>query len=138
MLEARKEQKKVGKESWCIVASSFRELIAYQKAYQVALDLHNLTLGFPKFEHFELGSQLRRSSKSVATNIAEGYGRKANSSLADFKRFIRIALASNDETRVHLDFCKDLGYINVETHSLYENLCIETGKLLTSMLNWKF
>jgi len=115
---------------------NFRDLIAYQKAFKLALSIHKLTLTFPKFEQVELGGQLRRSSKSIATNIAEGFGRKSTSSLLDFKRFIKIALGSNDETRVHLDFCKDLGYIESKTHEKYESACIEIGKLLTSMLKW--
>ena len=116
--------------------NSFRDLIAYQKAYKLALDIHNQTLAFPDFEKFELASQIRRSTKSTATNIAEGFGRKSYSSLADYRRFIRIAMGSNDETKVHLDFCKDLGYLNNKTHGEYQNNCLEIGRLLNSMLNW--
>ena len=115
---------------------SFRDLIVYQKAYALSLDMHKLSLGFPKFEQFELASQIRRSSKSVAMNIAEGFGK--NASLPEFKRFMKIALGSCDEVRVQLDYCKDLGYISLEQYNLYENLCLEIVKMLVSMLkNWK-
>ena len=113
---------------------SFRDLIAYQKAYQLSLELHKLTLNFPKLEQHELASQLRRASKSVAMNIAEGFGRKSYSSLADFKRFMIVALGSNDEVRVALDYCKDLGYISQEQYTTYENACCEIGKILSTML----
>ena len=116
---------------------SFRDLIAYQKAYKLSLEMHSLTLNFPKFEQFELAAQLRRASKSVAMNIAEGFSRKSYSTLADFRRFIRMALGSNDEVRVQLDYCKDLGYISESEYNAFEESCIEIGKLLTSMLkNW--
>ena len=119
------------------MSNNFRNVFAYQKAYKLALDIHIITLDFPKFEVFELASQIRRSSKSVATNIAEGYGRKSNSTLADYKRFIRIAMGSNDETKVHLDFCKDLDYITSEQYEAFQLLCTEIGKLLHNMLSWK-
>ena len=116
------------------MVSSFRDLVAYQKAYKMSLDMHKLTLDFPKFEQHELANQLRRASKSVAMNIAEGFGRKSYGSLADFKRFMIMALGSNDEVRVQLDYCKDLGYIGDEQFALYEQSCIEIGKLLSAML----
>ena len=93
---------------------SYRDLNVYQKSYTLALKIHKLTLDFPKFETMELGSQLRRASMSIPINIGEGYGRKV--SPADFKRFLTIALASCDEVRIELDFAKDLGYIDENTH----------------------
>ena len=113
---------------------NFRDLIAYQKAYKMSLEIHKLTLNFPKFEQHELAGQLRRASKSIAMNIAEGFSRKSYSSLADFKRFLRIALGSNDEVRVQLDYCRDLGYMSKSEYNYYESSCIEIGKILTSML----
>ena len=119
--------------------SSFRDIVAYQKAYQMSLEMHKLTLDFPKFEQTELASQLRRASKSIALNIAEGFGRKSYGTLADFKRFITMALGSNDEVRVQLDYCKDLNYITNDQHTTYENLCQEIGKLLSTILKtWNY
>ena len=116
---------------------SYKDLMAYQKAYKMSLELHKLTLNFPKFEQFELASQIRRASKSIAMNIAEGFSKKGHTSLAEFKRFVKISLGSNDELRVCLEYCKDLNYIDEDTYIYYENLCIEIGKLLTSMhKNW--
>jgi four helix bundle protein len=110
----------------------FRDLIVYQKAYQVSLELHKKTLKFPQYEQYELGSQIRRASKSVTMNLAEGFGR--NDSLADFKRFMVMALGSCDEVRVQLDYCKDLRYINEDEHTAYEEKYVEIGKMLTKML----
>ena len=114
----------------------FRDLIAYQKAYQMSLDMHRLTMKLPRFEQMELASQLRRASKSIALNIAEGYGRKYRSTLADFRRFIVIAMGSCDEVNALLDYCRDLGYINDQEHNEHIKACNEIGKLLSSMLTW--
>ena len=118
--------------------TSFRDLIAYQKAYALALDIHKASLVFPKVEQFGgLADQIRRASKSVAYNIAEGYARN-ESSTADFKRFIVIAKSSCEEIRSQLDFCKDLGFITFDKYNEYEANCIEIRKLLSAILKkWK-
>ena len=116
--------------------TSFRELTVYQRAYKCSLEIHRLSMEFPPFEQRELGSQIRRATKSIAMNIAEGYGKK--SSLADFKRFMTMALGSNDEVRVQLEYCRDLGYISEEQYGFYEQEHIEIGKMLSAMLkNWR-
>ena len=115
---------------------NFRDLKVYQRAYCSSVKIHQLSLTFPAFEQHELGSQIRRASKSIAMNIAEGYGR--NNSLADFKRFITMAIGSNDEVRVQLDYCRDLGYITAEQHKHYEEEHVVIGKMLSKMLqNWQ-
>ena len=55
---------------------SYQDLRVYQISYQLALQVHQLTLKFPDFERYELGSQLRRAATSIPINIAEGYGKK--------------------------------------------------------------
>jgi len=55
---------------------SYEDLEVYQRTYKMALDIHQLTLKFPGYERFELGSQLRRATKSIPINIAEGYGKR--------------------------------------------------------------
>ena len=116
--------------------NSFRDLIAFQKAYQMSLEIHRLTLEFPRYEQMELANQLRRASKSICLNIAEGFGRKQLGTLQEFKRYMVIALGSCDEVqvRVALDYCKDLSYIDAEQHVRYELICNEIGKLLHNML----
>jgi len=110
----------------------FRDLIVYKKAYEISLEIHKMSLKIPQFEKDELGSQIRRASKSIAMNIAEGFGR--NDSLADFKRFMVMAQGSCDEVRVQLDYCRDLGYITKAEHDAYEKTYVEVGKMLTKMI----
>ena len=115
---------------------SFRELLVYQKAYKISLEIHKLSLTFPRHEQTELASQMRRATKSVAMNIAEGFGKQ--SSVAEFKRFLGISRGSCDEIRVQLDYSRDLEYIKKSDHNYFEEAYIEIGKMLTSMIkNWK-
>ena len=76
------------------MAMNFRELEVYKRAYKLSLEVHKESLEFPKYEQFELGNQLRRASKSIVMNIAEGYAKSSSS--PEFKRFIMMALGSND------------------------------------------
>ncbi len=75
--------------------SSYKDLDIYKMAFELSIKVHKLSLELPKFELYEQGSQIRRSSKSVKDNIAEGYGRKRYK--ADFIKFLVYAQASNDE-----------------------------------------
>ena len=116
--------------------SSFRDLVVYQKAYAISLKVHKLSLKLPEMEKYELGSQIRRASKSVAMNIAEGYAR--NVSTKDVKRFFTMALGSCEEVRVQIDYLKDLEYITEERHNELEQEYIEIGKMLVAMIKkWK-
>ena len=92
------------------VVRSFEDLEVHQRAYRLALELHKLSLQFPRIEQFALADQVRRASKSVCANIAEGFARQRSSS-ADFQRFIVMALGSSDEMKVWLSFCADLDYV---------------------------
>ena len=111
---------------------SFRDLKVYQKAYTVSLKIHEISLKLPDFEKHELGSQIRRASKSVAMNIAEGYAR--NASAKDTKRFFIMALGSCEEVRVQIDYLKDLKYLCEEESKELEQEYIEIGKMLVAML----
>jgi four helix bundle protein len=90
---------------------NYKDLEIYSLSYDLAVKLHKLSLKLPKYELYEEGSQIRRSSKAVTSSIVEGYGRRRYK--ADFIRFIIYAHASCDETIVHLNFIKD-------THDLDE------------------
>jgi four helix bundle protein len=106
----------------------YHRLDVYQKAYQPALEIHKLTLGFPRLEQIELAGQLRRSSKSIAANIAEGMGKQESG--PDVRRFIRMAIGSCDESRVWLEFAKDLGYLGVEEQGRLDARYQEVGRML--------
>ena len=115
---------------------SFRDLKVYQRAYSNSLEIHKLSLNFPKHEQYELAGQLRRATKSVAMNIAEGFGK--DGSLAEFKRFLLIAQGSCEEVRVHLDYCRDLGYIDKDVYTKYEDEYVIIAKMLWKMIqNWR-
>ncbi len=111
---------------------SYRDLRGYQLSYKLGLQVHQLTLTYPDFEKYELGSQLRRAAISIAVNIAEGYGKK--SSVADFRRFLLMAQGSKDEVKVLLEMSKDLGYIEESVFSDLYNQYDELGKQIYSMI----
>src|SRR5260370_16080300 len=107
---------------------SYRDLRIYQQSYQAALEIHQVTLRFPAFERGELGSQLRRASKSVPINIAEGYGRKR--SAGDFNRFLGIALRSCDERSVLLHFAPYLQYLPDASTAEFKRPHVERCKVI--------
>jgi four helix bundle protein len=84
---------------------SYRDLEIYRLSYELALNVHAMSLKLPQYELYEEGSQFRRSSKSIPSCIAEGYGRRRYK--AEFIKFLVYAQASCDETVVHLNFIKD-------------------------------
>ena len=109
----------------------YRGLKVYQRAYKNSLEIHMKSLSFPKIETYELGSQIRRSTKSIAMNIAEGYGKRG--SQAEFRRFVAMAVGSCNEVRVQLEYCRDLGYISASQYETYEKEYDEIGKMLTGL-----
>jgi len=110
----------------------YHRLGFYQKAYRLALEVHRFSLGMPQIEQYGLAQQLRGSSKSIAANIAEGMGKQE--SPADVKRFIRMAIGSCDETRVWLEFSKDLGYVDAGEYEQIESAYQEVGRMLRGVL----
>ncbi len=98
---------------------SYKKLEVWQITRVLVIDIHKMTLEkLPKHEMFEEGSQIRRSIKSVKSNIVEGYGRRAYKQ--DFIRFLHMAQASNDETADHLETLFDTGSLTDE--KLYQDL----------------
>ncbi len=89
---------------------SFEDLEVFQRAYRMSLEVHQESLKFPQIEQRVLADQLRRASKSICANVAEGYGRQKKSK-AEFKRFLQMAIGSSDEMRVWVRYALDLGYI---------------------------
>jgi len=87
-----------------------KDLEVYKRAYAVSLDVHKATLAFPKIEQYALADQLRRSSKGICANLAEGFAKQAPSK-AEFARFISMALGSCSEVETWISYAFDLGYI---------------------------
>jgi len=105
--------------------TSFDDIEVFQRAYKMSLPVHRTSLEFPAIEQYALGDQIRKASKSICANIAEGYG-KQKYSRAEFKRFLLIALGSSDEMRVWCRYCFDLGYIK---ESLWQEWCDEYSRI---------
>jgi four helix bundle protein len=89
---------------------SFEDLEVFRRAYLLSLEVHRRSLEFPRSEQQALADQLRRASKSICANVAEGYSKQRRSK-AEFRRYLQMALGSSDEMRVWLRYCLDLGYL---------------------------
>ena len=82
-----------------------------QKAYEGSLKIHRLSHRWPRHEQINgIADQIRRSSKSICANLAEGFGKQSHSK-AEFKRYLSMAIGSADETKLWLQYAKDLGYL---------------------------
>ena len=115
--------------------NSYKKLEIYKRSYKLALKIHEITKTFPENERYDLTSQIRRCSKSIPTNIAEGYGRQSKE---EFKRFLRISLGSCNELQVHLEFCKDLRYIDKEIYNKLSKENDEIGRMINATIKiWK-
>jgi len=82
--------------------------LVYQQAYRLTLEASRLSRAFPRQEQYELGRQIRSSSRSVAANIVEGWAKRG--SAAEFKRHLQIAIGECEETRFWLDLASDEGF----------------------------
>ena len=111
---------------------SYKDLLAYQKSYEVALLIYKVTSAFPSSEMYGLVSQMRRAAISVPSNISEGYRR---GSQKEYIQFLKISLGSNAELETQLSLSRDLNCINeskfVEVYELNE----EVGRLLSSYIS---
>jgi four helix bundle protein len=111
----------------------YKELLAYQKAYELAMKIFTISKRFPPEEKYSLIDQIRRSSRSVCTNIAEAYRRKRYKDY--FISKLNDAETENAETEVWLNFSKDCSYINAEEYEEFNSLNTEIGKLIWFMIN---
>jgi len=105
------------------MGESSKDLAVWQRAVQI----YKLTAGFPMSERFGLTNQLRRASVSVASNIAEGYGR---STRGEYVRFLGHARGSNSEVETQIIIAKALGFGSKELLENTEGLCREVGRML--------
>ncbi len=106
---------------------SYKKLQIWELSQKSAIDIHKMSMNLPRFELYEIGSQIRRSSKSVKSNIVEGYGRRRY--LKEYIRILIFAQASNDETLDHLEtlyLCKSLK--NESTFRELKNTIVLLGK----------
>jgi four helix bundle protein len=110
---------------------NFRELMVWQKAHAVTLDVYRATRQFPADELYGLTSQLRRSCASIGANIAEGCGRSGDAELA---RFLQIAMGSAGEVEYHLLLANDLGLLPQDKYAPLDATICEVKRMLTSFI----
>ena len=109
----------------------YKDLIVWQKAMDLTVELYRLTKTMPKDELYGLTNQLRRASVSIPSNIAEGNGR---ASTGDYVRFLIIARGSVAEVETQLLLCERLDFLTQEDNLSALELCDEIGRMLTSMM----
>jgi four helix bundle protein len=113
------------------MVKSYRDLKVWQRAIEMTLAIYRLTTGFPKEELFGLTSQIRRAGVSVASNIAEGYGR---GSKGEYKQFLAMARGSNLEVQTQLFIATELDYGNPADSKTTDDLSNEVSRMLNSLL----
>ena len=117
--------------------ATFEDLEVFKRAYRVSLEVHRITLTLPQAEQYGLADQIRRSSKSICANLAEGFAKQSYSA-AEFKRYIQISIGSADEMRVWIRYCLDLGYIDQATWQHWRDEYQEIAKMLQGLSkSWK-
>ncbi len=104
----------------------------FQRAYRLSLEVHRASLELPRIEQFALADQLRRASKSICANLAEGFGRQPVSR-PEFRRFVMMALGSADEMQVWVLYCRDLGYIAGEVAERWRGGYREIARMLAAL-----
>jgi four helix bundle protein len=116
-----------------LAVRDFRELEAYKMAYQASMRIYRLSKQFPAEERYSLTDQIRRSSRSVCTNIAEAWRKRRYE--AHFVSKLSDSDAESAETQLWLDFAKDCAFLSQadrdELTDTYEQVC----RILTSMIN---
>jgi four helix bundle protein len=112
---------------------SFMELTAYQKAFEQAMRIFEITKRFPKEEQYSLTDQMRRASRSVCTNIGEAWRKRRYP--AHFVSKLTDADAEATETMIWLDFSLSCGYLDARDHTELSAEYEQVGKMLGSMIS---
>ena len=112
--------------------SRVEDLDVFQRAYRLSLEIHRASLEFPRIEQFALADQVRRASKSICANLAEGFGRQRQSK-PEFRRFLIMAIGSADEMQVWMLYCRDLGYIDEATAEHWRGEYREIARMLSAL-----
>ena len=112
------------------MVNSYRELIVWQKAMDLVVEIYRLVKLLPKDERYALSDQMRRSAVSIPSNIAEGHTRN---STKEYIQFLSIAKGSDAELQTQLSICSRLGYLTSEQISNAIDLSEEVGKMISSI-----
>jgi len=115
------------------VIKSVKDLKVYRLAYRLAMEIFEITKKFPKEETYSLTDQMRRSSRSVAINIREGYAKRRYEQV--FIRHLNDSLGSSEETRGWLDFARDCRYMTKDEHKKLDDGYDEVNAMLYGLTN---
>ena len=116
--------------------NSYRDLDVYQRSMQLLVPLHKHLLAFPEYERYELCAQMRRCSKSIAANIAEGYSKRRFEK--EFRKHLNIAMGEANEMLVHLETARMLEYMQpADCDPLMDGYSIVGKQLYKLMSNWR-
>lgn len=116
--------------------ASYRDLQVYRRSVEILPRVQMAIARFPGYEVRELGSQMRRASKGIPLNIAEGYGRRKSE--RDFKSFLGNAMGSANEMVVCFEICNVLGYVDASECEALMGLYEELGKMLGGLITkWR-
>lgn len=113
------------------MGQSFKDLVVWQRAIQLTLAVYKLTSKFPESERFGLTNQMRRASVSIASNVAEGYGR---STKGEYVQFLGHARGSCSEVETQIVIAKALGFGTQADMNSAESLCNDVGRLLGGLM----
>lgn len=114
------------------IIKTYKDLNVFQQSYQLANVIYGLTRKFPKEETYSLTQQLLRSSRSIPSNIVEGWAKRKYENI--FIRHLVDANGSCEETKIWLDFAKDHSYISVREHEELFNRYNQIGAMLHSLI----
>jgi four helix bundle protein len=116
--------------------NTFLDLEVYQLAHKFAMDVFEITKSFPNEERFSLTDQIRRSSRSIAVNTAEGWGKRVY--VGNFKRHLVDGMGSLEESKAWLIFARDCKYITIDIYTqLHFEAEVLGSKLRRLYDNWK-
>ena len=116
-----------------MASTKLKELSVYKKAFNLSMEIYHSSKKFPKEEMYSLTDQIRRSSRSVCTNLGEAYRKRLYP--AHFVSKVSDSDMENSETQVWLDFAKECGYLTSEIYKDYFDKSEEVGRLLNHMIN---
>ncbi|MBC8047746.1 MAG: four helix bundle protein [Fimbriimonadaceae bacterium] len=111
----------------------FKELYAYKKGFELAMEIFEISKKLPKEETYSLTDQIRRSTRSVCANLAEAFRKRRYP--AHFISKLTDCGAENSETQVWLQFAFSCNYIPEITYHLLNEKSLEVGKLINTMIN---
>ena len=116
-----------------MIIRSAKELTVYQRAYAQALEVFRATQSFPREERYSLIDQVRRSSRSVCTNLREAWSKRRYE--AHFVSKLSDADGENAEVDTWLDLARDCGYLDEDAHQRLVSINMEVGKMLGAMMS---